>query len=208
MSETKIRLSREELQLAGNAEVILTKNAIIEKTKHVFGLLQDKQEQYLTSQWSLAEPSIINSSSKISRGENYRGLPYLVLDYPRIFEKDNIAAIRTMFWWGNLFSVTLHLSGNYKMEFERPVLNSYKLFRKKGFYCCASSNEWQHHFEPDNYVPIKELSYDDFEKMIQEKPFLKIACHFPVEIWNDAPEVLYQVFIEIIDVLKDQAPRR
>src|SRR5688572_11448321 len=134
MSETKLTLSPVELRLATDAEILLTKNAIIDKAKQLFNLLQDKQERYLTAQFNLGK-TIVDTSPKISRGENYRGLPYVVLDYPRIFEKDNIAAIRTMFWWGHFFSMTLHLSGRYKKQYERQILRSYTRLKEKEFSC-------------------------------------------------------------------------
>jgi hypothetical protein len=208
MSQTKISLSPEELRLAANASVILTKNAIMEKTKQLLNRIQDKQESYLTSLPEFEFPVIQHSNPKISKGENYLGLPYLVLDYPRIFEKNATAAIRTMFWWGNFFSVTLHLSGKYKMGTENELLNAYEILRKRGYYCCVNDTEWAHHFEPDNYQPLKKLGYNDFEKIVQEKPFAKIAYKFPLEDWNDAEETCYGIFAELVRIMADQAPRR
>ena len=207
MSETKLTLSPLELKLVTDAGILLTKNAIIEKAKRSFHLLQDKQEKYLTSQFNLAK-TIVDTSPKITRGENYKGLPYLVLDYPRIFEKSNIAAIRTMFWWGNFFSVTLHLSGRYKVQFEKQVLRAYSGLKQKSFFCAINENEWEHHFEDTNYSLIRKLSYEQFEKIIQEKPFLKIAYAIPVEQWNKAFNNLFVKFTEIVDLLTDQDPRR
>ena len=207
MSETNLALSPLELRLAADAEILLTKNAIIDKTKGLFNLLQDKQEKYLTAQFNLGK-TIVDTSPKISRGENYKGLPYVVLDYPRIFEKDNIAAIRTMFWWGNFFSITLHLSGRYKNQFERQILRAYTRLKEEDYYCAVNKNEWEHHFENTNYNPIKKLSYEKFEKAIQEKPFLKIAYSIPIEQWNKAGKILYVKFTEMVDLMTDQAPRR
>src|SRR5688572_23314215 len=181
MSKTKISLSQEELRLASNAAVILTKNAIMEKTKQLLNRIQDKQEIYLTALPEFELSVIQHSNPKISKGENYLGLPYLVLDYPRIFEKNATAAIRTMFWWGNFFSVTLHLSGRFKIEYENEILNAYEILRKRSYYCCVNTSEWEHHFEPDNYQSLKKQDYNDFEKIIQEKPFSKIAYKFPLE---------------------------
>lgn len=208
MRATKISLSPEEIRFISDASVILTKNAIIEKTKTLLNELQDRQEQYVIAQPEYEFPAIANSSPKISRGENYMGLPYLVLDYPRIFEKDNTVAIRTMFWWGNFFSVTLHVSGKYKTGYENELLNAYDVLRKQGYYCCVNESEWEHHFEPDNYQPLKKLSYNDFEKLIQDRPFSKIAYKFPLEKWNDAEETCYKVFVELVRIMADQAPRR
>jgi len=69
-------------------------------------------------------------SPKISRGENYLGLPYLVLDYPRLFRPDAVLAIRTFFWWGHFFSSTLQLSGGYKTEFLSRLQAAQETFSK------------------------------------------------------------------------------
>ena len=51
-------------------------------------------------------------SGKISRGENYRGLPYLILDYPAYFSQKDIFAFRTMFWWGHFFQCRTTSTGD------------------------------------------------------------------------------------------------
>ena len=111
--------------MVSNADLILTKNHILQKVNHLLATLQTKQQHHLES-FSVQLPGqAISSSPKISKGENYKGLPYLILDYPRFFEKENICAIRTMFWWGNFISVTLHLSGIYKQETEEKLIKLY-----------------------------------------------------------------------------------
>lgn len=208
MSETKIGLSPEELELVQNAGWILTKNAVIEKTKQLFNALQDKQEQYLTAQFTELKRVILDTSPKISKGENYKGLPYVVLDYPRLFDKENIIAVRCLFWWGHFISVTLHISGKYKKIYERNILRSYGDLKKRGFYYCVNTKEWEHHFEDSNYLSLKDTDYEDFEKVIEEREFLKIAYPIPVDRWNEAQTILYDIFTELIDMLKDQAPSR
>ena len=108
MDTPKIRLSKEEEALINRTDWILTKNHILQKVKQLFSNLQSRQHLILQGMLSL-QPEIVNSSPKISKGENYKGLPWLVLDYPRLFEKESFFAIRTLFWWGNFFSTTLHL---------------------------------------------------------------------------------------------------
>ena len=86
-----------------------------------------KQSQRLLLQLILhCRKKSLNSSPKISKGENYKGLPWLVLDYPRYFNKEDIFAIRTLFWWGNFFSITLHISGKYKMRYEKKIIDSFE----------------------------------------------------------------------------------
>ena len=47
MSDAKVRLSQKEMEIAANAELILTKNAILKKVNLLLGNLLENQRQYL-----------------------------------------------------------------------------------------------------------------------------------------------------------------
>jgi hypothetical protein len=208
MNPAKIRLSQTEMELVNNADLILTKNAILKKVNQLLGSLQAKQQQFLALHAVGLPEKVSGSSAKISKGENYQGLPYLILDYPRFFEHENIFAVRTMFWWGNFFSVTIHLSGVYKKEAEEKLIASYKTIREKGYYCYMNEDQWEHHFEGDNYILLSGMSEKDFERSVREKPFIKLVNKISLKQWDDAEEILQGYFEEIIKVLADQPPRR
>jgi len=110
MNQAKIRLSSTEIELIKNADWILTKNAIIEKIVQFFSSLQEEQKNELQLYKNKLPSRFFTASPKVSKGENYSGLPYVVLDYPRFFDESGFGAIRTMFWWGNFFSITLHMA--------------------------------------------------------------------------------------------------
>ena len=84
MDATKIRLSAKEAELIANADWILTKNEILKKVKHLLEELMKEQQKHIRSCHGLPA-EILVPPPKISKGENYRGLPYLVLDHPRYF---------------------------------------------------------------------------------------------------------------------------
>ena len=201
MNPAKIRLSQTEMQLVTNAELILTKNAILKKVSQLLGNLQVKQQQYVTLQEMQLPGKVTGTIPKISKGEKYQGLPYLILDYPRLFEHENIFAVRTMFWWGHFFSVTLHLSGIYKEASEEKLIAKYEALKEKEYYCYINEDQWEHHFENDNYVLLSELNKNDFEKAIREKPFVKLANKIALQQWDDANEILLRFFREIIEIL-------
>ncbi len=48
-------------------------------------------------------------SPKITKGENYLHMPYVVLDYPKIRDKHFPIVLRTLFWWGNYYSLNVIL---------------------------------------------------------------------------------------------------
>ena len=201
MNPAKIRLSQSEMQLVTNAELILTKNAILKKVNQLLGNLQIKQQQYVSLHAKQLPEKVAGTIHKISKGEKYHGLPYLILDYPRLFEHENIFAVRTMFWWGHFFSVTLHLSGIYKKEAVEKLIASYHTLCEKGFYCFMNEDQWEHHFESENYRLVSDLSRNEFERSVREKNFIKIVSKIPLQQWEVAEEKLLGYFEEIIALL-------
>ena len=201
MNKTKIQLSAKEMRLVTNADIILTKNAIIKKTITLLEKVQHEQQDYLSKASQLLPQEVLDYSPKISKGENYKGLPYLVLDHPRIFDKPNVFAIRTMFWWGNFFSVTLHLSGRYKLLFEKNIINSYEALKDSGFAVCVNKEEWEHHFEENNYRTLSQIKQTEFKKSILEAVFVKLAKKISLQDWDKVPDILIADFRKIIEMI-------
>ncbi|HEX7902241.1 MAG TPA: hypothetical protein VF487_00080 [Chitinophagaceae bacterium] len=204
MNSAKIRLSAKEMELVTNADWILTKNGIIQKAKLLLEQLQTEQQTLLQSYKKDLPAVIIHSTPKISKGENYKGLPYLVLDYPRLFEKENICAIRTMFWWGNFFSVTLHLSGVYKTKaVEQRIIERFDELSKKNLFISVNDNEWEHHFEKENYLALHELGKNEFIRRITNQHFLKLSQKIPLEQWDNVQQTLAANFQDCLKLLVD-----
>jgi hypothetical protein len=179
MQGSKIRLSPAEAALIGNAEIILTKNSIIQKTAALLAGLQEEL---------MAESNAMNfsSSPKISKGENYLGLPYVVLDYPRISKGEDLCFIRSMFWWGQFFSSTLQVAGHYK-EKSLPLLSSaFQALARQDYYLGINEDVWQHHFESSNYRKLSTLPKDEYEALLHQQPHIKIAARFPLSEWDAA----------------------
>ena len=195
--QTKIQLSQVEMELLNNSEWILTKNKIVKKAQRLFEEVQQNIVDYVNAEPGIFPREVLDSSAKISRGENYLGLPWLMLDYPRHFKKENIFAVRTMFWWANFFSTTLHLSGIYAKQYGHTIINKYENLVKSEFFVCVHEEQWHHHLQKENYVRVKELSKEDFSRRITNTTFIKIACRVSLAEWNTAIGRLTEKFIEI-----------
>lgn len=198
---SKLTLSDEELELVGNSHWILTKRVIIDKVAELFGILAQEQLTFVNKAAKWLPPETMHSSPKIARGENYLLLPYLILDYPRCFTGDDIFAVRTMFWWGNFFSVTLHLSGRFKSMFEEKVMMNLQHSRQD-IFVCVHENQWHHHFKPGNYTAVKAFRDDGLNKQINNMQFLKLAIKFPLQPLEDVKLVLEGAFEDFIELLK------
>ena len=76
-------------------------------------------------------------------------------------------------------------------------------------YCCVNDEQWDHHFEKDNYTPVKELGDADLRKTIAEKKFIKLAKKISLGEWDNASHKLLNDFRMFIEILRmDQLPNR
>ena len=203
-TEAKIHLSKLETELIKNKEWILTKRSIINKVYKLFGEMNEIYRRITEQEKAFLPEFYKNTGGKISKGENYEGLPYIILDYPALFSKENVFAIRTMFWWGNFFSITLHISGK-KFKLKGDFLRLLTYLRENNFFVCVNENEWQHTFELSNYVTTKDWEPQKLEQ-IANKNFFKISKNLELNKWNEAPEFLEKSFTEIIGFIKISFP--
>ena len=198
MKEAKIHLSPAEQELMCNASVILTKNEVLRKVKEMLEDLAAAMTLQEEARYGSRMPDVLLTPPKVSRGENYRGLPYLVLDYPRVFRGGDIFAIRTFFWWGHFFSSTLHLAGSYKREAEPLLMKALSGLADEGYYISCSDDPWQHHFEAGNYRELAGLSQEERLELLRQRDYIKIAAKWPLEgglsaandLWNSWKRLL------------------
>jgi hypothetical protein len=190
-SETKITFSKHELVCLQDTDFLLTKRAINEKVQT---LLLKLASELANEPHAL---SLVPIRTKVSKGENYRGLPYWVLDYPAIFTQENTFAYRTICRWGHEFSFTLHLSGTYFSEHNAALISNYNnLASMQGLYLCTNTTQWEHHFEADNYNLYNEVIVDKsgWERFITDKEFIKLAIKMPLDELDGVVERGVQVW--------------
>jgi len=201
--ETKITLSDKELELVCNSDWILTKQIIIDKVYYLFGKQAELMQHYIVKEKKYLPEEVNANSPKISKGENYGRLPYVMLDYPRCFEKEKTLAIRTMFWWGNFFSLHLQLSGKCKEAALKTLQKNFLKLQRNECWICISNNPWQHHFDAANYLHLKDCTEDMFASILNRESFVKIGKKIALEQWKEASAFIEQSFIELISLLKN-----
>jgi hypothetical protein len=220
----KVQLSAEEMRLVRDPAWILTKNSVMGKVIAMFGELSG--EIRIGGAHRVAPirraPGSGGTEPKISRGENYKGLPWVMLDYPRVFGKEDVYAIRLMFLWGHAFSVTLHLKGVYKERLLPGIRLRWAELAAAGFEYSISDDEWAHEHTAETYGPWEgthersaggieeedaraadtrsESSERGMEGMPHERPWLKLSARVGLEHWDEAPErlsALHQLLMEV-----------
>lgn len=195
MNPAKVTLSPKELILVSNTDWILTKNSIIQKVYELFGGLSATYRQAIESCSLYAQEQVLLRSPKISKGEQYEGLPWVMLDYPRHYTQTDAFGIRSFFWWGNGFSISLQLSGSFQKRYSHSVqqyMSDHSL--SSGWLIGIGNDPWQHHFRENNYQPYSE-------ELLEKLPFIKLTKRFPLTDWGNMETLLENGFVEILQML-------
>lgn len=135
-------------------------------------------------------------SGKISRGEQYLGLPYWVLDFPRKFEKESTFAFRTIVWWGNEISCFLHLAGEDLAIFQELISSGHP--RDNNQYVAVGSSPWAYHFEESNYKLGTSVSNEAILRHIEEYDFHKIIYRLSLNEIGELPRFAKETFTKIL----------
>lgn len=191
-------------QIMQDTEFLLQKREVILKVEQLWLHLQ-KKISAKTAYIAAAENAlgIEFQPAKITKGENYLGLPYVVCDHPRYFKKEDIFTFRSMFWWGNFFSFSVFVLGE-PLENIRTKISLQKLLKIENAYIGTGKNTWQYEYSPDNYTLINEIGSARASEIISAHPFMKLSVKIPVTssetdivtFGEDAFEKFWEVLFE------------
>ncbi|RFS18974.1 hypothetical protein DVR12_25565 [Chitinophaga silvatica] len=194
-------LTPEEGELVASTHFIELKNSAIGKVILLMGELQRALEDWEKTNEFPFEAHWKHLGGKISKGEQYKGLPWVMLDYPRYFSKAEIFAFRTMFWWGHYFIATLHISGGVKEQFHTALEDAYEDLKAGGFQVYVQENPWEHDFENSNYCYIDTLSFKDWKKLISRNDFIKLAKRFEIGQWGELISGVVKAYATLLNTL-------
>lgn len=189
-----VMLSHTELEMVTNAELILTKNRIIQKVMELFGQVSAAAQDTLSVGLLKDLPEVQAIGPKISKGEQYQELPWVMLDYPRLFSNQHVLAIRCFFWWGNYVSLVLHLKGDYLDKHQvRLAANPWG----EAMLFDVGQDEWNNDLAHADFQPIQQVP----ASVWQERSYVRIATKIPLSEWDRIESFLmnqYQYFNQVL----------
>ena len=68
--------------------------------------------------------------------------------------------------------------------------------RKSNFITCIHDEQWHHHFEKENYLPVKNFTENNFADHISTRSFIKLSASFPFLNGINAPDLLSEILYE------------
>ena len=194
-------LTPEEAAIVGSTHFIRLKNSAIEKVMGLMARVQEALAAYDRETDFPFAPEWLLQGGKISKGEQYKGLPWVMLDYPRYFNKEEIFAFRTMFWWGHYFSATLHLGGKVKARFHTVLEEGYTALAQAGFQVYLPEDPWEHDFENGNYRFIDTYSLDEWKTLVSRNHFIKLAKPFVIGHWGEIITEGVETYATLLNIL-------
>jgi hypothetical protein len=197
-------LGPDEYALLSDDRLFLTKQRLSMQVVELLGSCVDVIRPVVVDSAQVLPQEVLDSVPKISRGENYLGRPWTLLDYPRVFSKSDCFAFRTLCWWGQGFGCTLHLSGRFVDALGSIFCSQGHLLADKGFSMGVNPDPWRHSFDHENYRPLIEIksANDAMDDFVQRNGFLKLHRFLPLENWSQIQAFSKDTFSEIALTLK------
>ena len=202
--DTTPEFSRQQLEYLHDTSFLLAKRKINKQLDQLLATTERELVKFVNQESPAGIPdTCLTVAGKISRGENYRGLPYLVLDYPRLFKKEDVFAFRTMCWWGHFFSCTLHLQGKTLYEHRRHILPAVLSLQNSWpeTYICVNKTPWEYHYGKDNYMLLHTFNEHEIAELL-EKDFVKISRKTELDSYQLIPEFALRCFHDFLATLK------
>ncbi len=192
-------LTEKEKILINDTDFFITKSKIFEKIRQQFEITRS-QIKIVIRQNNFPFPQDTDIEyGKIFKGENYRLLPYLVLDYPKLFKKHDTFTYRTMFWWGNFFSSTLYLEGDFFNAVRSKIIENIDSLIEQKTFLSVSKTPWEYHYEPSNYqlANLRNIQY------VEKCNFLKLSKKFELDDFDKLPSLSEEFFSYLLNILSN-----
>lgn len=187
-------LSEKEYSLIQHTDFFKLKESVSNKIMQTFSEIESRMKLLypdLSEKVSIAPSS---TASKISKGENLRHLPFLMLDFPKQFEASHIFSFRLLFWWGKGFTLFLHIKNTQLEKIVNQIIKNRNLIDEKT-YISTDGDEWEHDFQSKNYQKLIEL------KAQKTYSFIKLAIPYgfeEVSILEDKIITDYQLLFKLL----------
>ena len=168
------KLTNREMEILSDREFMPMKHRICEKIERSLADLHERLQAKIQDTEGIPGSQ---KTGKISRGENYLTYAYRVLDFPAVFEKENIFTFRSLVLWGHHISFHLILSGQYKDTFQDALWN-----RKELIFPNALLDQRE---DPWNWLPdsniLTNLSELKDKHSFSKHSFLKISHYLDLQ---------------------------
>lgn len=192
MRKSTIKLTKHELDFASDTIYPETKQTVMLKMQQLFTACGQKLNQN-----TLYQELTANTKFKITKGEQYKSLPYMVLDSPQIKGPEIDLVFRTLFWWGHYVSCNLIVSTT-KLEQEQDYTAIKQLPKTR---LLTGNDLWEQDLDSAEFSKCSALSVAEIEHLIHTQTYVKLSRKIPLRKHAQLPELMDMVYSNWMAVL-------
>ncbi len=195
----EISLSDKEMYYLQDTDFLLTRRKINKKINSLLLQCEEGLKQFIHQNPIDFPEGTKSKAGKIAKGESYHQLPYYILDYPRLFSRISIFALRTMFWWGHYFMFTFHLSGQALHSLRPALLEGIdRLPASENYLYINRHDPWQHHLSDENYRRLDKFEQSELLNTLAGLDHVKLSSTLSLHDWNHLPDFTLDFFKQML----------
>lgn len=192
MRKSTIKLTKHELDFASDTIYPETKQSVMLKMQQLFAACAQKLNQNV-----LYRELTANTQFKITKGEQYKSVPYMVVDCPQIKGPEIDLVLRTMFWWGHYISCNLIVQ-TARLEHGQDYMAIKQLHKTR---ILTGNDLWEQDLDSSEFSKCSALSDAEIEQLIQSHTYLKLSRKIPLRKHARLPELVDTVYSNWMAVL-------
>ena len=172
------RWDDKEIKIINEVELFRLKASIMKKAEGWLIEFKDNLIKEISETGLILPPGTDISKGQIVRGENLKGFPYISLDMPQKFSKEEMFTNRTIFWWGHYLIFSFILKGK-----NLPFWSSNIVKRKskaKNIYFSLSAAPWEWELNEQSYCLIPNSTNEEIESAFLKNQHIKLARFYPI----------------------------
>jgi hypothetical protein len=198
MRKSTNKLTKHELDFASETEYPLTKQKIM----HKIGLIMETAGLQIAGELT-GNPLFEGAHHKITRGERYKDMPYMVLDFPQIKGPAFPIVLRTMFWWGHYFSCSLIL----RTALVDPGIAAKAIpAMSKTKMMMSDQGLWEQELGTELYRSTADLDEREIRETLTTLTYLKLSRRISLEkheVLNEKATRIYMRWLRELEIKKE-----
>ncbi len=167
-----------EIDLMYHPGVFPLKRQIIQKLYSLFDRIKHSLKDSPVHQMFPFPTGTDVVTGKISQGENYLGYPYVVLDFPKMYDQQNLFTFRLMFWFGHYFTCSLVAGGQISKLFLSNFIMKRKMLDRNEIFFSKYTDAWKHEVEPPYQTLIDVLTEKELQQHVLQHNYFKFTYKF------------------------------
>jgi hypothetical protein len=175
LAKDPVNFSSEEADILKEREFFYARKALKDKLRRLFEGLREALLPHMedSSRW-VAPQGLDSRFGHLASGEYYQDLPYVYLDFPKHFSKQEIFAFRWMAWWGHHFFFAFISQGPCMETHRERLLQGWDQYCQAGLFLGLSEDLWDWRAEPGLVSPVVPATKEAASRLLGKHPFLKL----------------------------------